>query len=63
MLLPRVLAAFCAADNTEEKKPVEAVDGAELPEGLGEEACSAVGVSGAVVVLDSLLGPMRPGPD
>lgn len=63
MLLPRVVAAFWAADNTEEKKPEDAVDGPELPEGLGEEAFSGVGVSGAVVVLDSLLGPMRPGPD
>ena len=61
MLVLNVFAAFWAADNTEEKKPVEGVFGPVFP-GLGEEP-SGVGVGGANVVLDSLLGPAPPVPD
>jgi hypothetical protein len=49
MLLLKVFAAFCAAEKTLEKKP---------PWGLGViEPFSGVGVSGAEVMFDNLLGP------
>lgn len=49
MVLVRVFAAFCAAVNTVEKKPVPGVEG---------PAFSGIGVRGAAVMLESLLGPM-----
>jgi len=49
MVLVRVFAAFCAAENTVEKKPVPGVEG---------PAFSGIGVRGAAVMLESLLGPM-----
>lgn len=52
MLLVRVFAAFCAAENTDEKKPVCCV----FP-GV-TEPFSGVGVRGADVMFDSLLGPI-----
>lgn len=57
MLLPRVVAAVCAADNTEEKKPEEGDDEPALPDGPEVEGRSSVGVGGARTELDSLLGP------
>jgi hypothetical protein len=48
-VLLRVLAAFCAADKTLEKKPAP---------GVGGTAFSGVGVRGAVMKFESLLGPM-----
>lgn len=57
----KVFAAFWAADKTEEKKPVEGVFEPGFPEGLGDDP-SGVGVGGANVVLDSLLGPAPPEP-
>ena len=52
MVFPRVVAAFCAAENTEEKKlpPPWVVLGVAAP-------FSCRGVSGADVMFDSLLGP------
>ena len=56
MLLLRVFAAFCAAEKTLEKKP--------LPLGFGVvEPCSKVGVKGADVMFESLLGPKVAVPD
>lgn len=52
MLFVRVFAAFCAAEKTDEKKPVCC----ELP-GV-TDPFSGVGVRGADVIFDSLLGPM-----
>lgn len=46
----RVLAALCAAEKTEEKKPPELVD-------VFVVEFSGVGVSGAEVLVESLLGP------
>jgi len=58
ILLPKVVAAFCAAENTDEKK---------LPpwfEGFGlEDPFSWRGASGADVIFDSLLGPNTADPD
>lgn len=53
MLLLKVLAAFCAAEKTEEKKPLPGV----------VEPFSGVGVNGADIMLESLLGPKVPDPD
>lgn len=50
------VAAFCAAENTEEKKPPP---GAGVP-GLLAEFTSGMGVKGAFVMLESLLGPILP---
>lgn len=52
MLLVRVFAAFCAAEKTDEKKPVCC----EFP-GV-TDPFSGVGVRGADVIFDSLLGPI-----
>lgn len=52
MLFVRVFAAFCAAEKTDEKKPVCC----EFP-GV-TEPFSGVGVRGADVIFDSLLGPI-----
>ena len=49
-----VLAAFCAAENTEEKKPLGDWGGTAVPPGV--LASSMVGVKGARIELDSLLG-------
>jgi hypothetical protein len=54
MLLLSVLAAFCAAENTEEKNPP--------PPGV-VEPFSGVGVKGADIIFDNLLGPKVPDPD
>lgn len=54
MLLLSVLAAFCAAEKTEEKNPP--VPGVVEP-------FSGVGVKGADVMFDNLLGPRVPDPD
>jgi hypothetical protein len=52
MLLVRVFAAFCAAEKTDEKKPVCCVfPGVTDP-------FSGVGVRGADVIFDNLLGPI-----
>lgn len=50
IVLLRVLAAFCAADIIDVKKPEVAPDGVVAP-------LSGVGVRGADVIFDSLLGP------
>lgn len=53
MLLLKVFAAFCAADNTDEKKPP-----------CPGVVTSGVGVNGAGVIFESLLGPnVTPEPD
>jgi hypothetical protein len=57
MLLLSVLAAFCAAESTDEKKP----PGGLVP-GL-DAGFSRVGVKGTDVMLDSLLGPRVLVPD
>lgn len=49
IVLLKVLAAFCAAENMLEKNPAPGVGGA---------AFSGVGVRGADMILESLLGPM-----
>lgn len=49
IVLLKVLAAFCAADNTLEKNPEP---------GVGGTAFSGVGVRGADTIWESLLGPM-----
>jgi hypothetical protein len=49
IVLLKVLAAFCAADKTLEKKPAP---------GVGGTSFSGVGVKGADMKLESLLGPM-----
>jgi hypothetical protein len=54
MLLLKVFAAFCAAEKTEEKNP---------PEPGVVEPFSGVGVKGADVILDNLLGPRVADPD
>lgn len=58
MVLVQVLAAFCATfwatDIIDEKK---------LPVGRGDWAFSGVGVRGAAVMFESLLGPALPEPD
>lgn len=54
MLLLKVFAAFCAAENTVEKKP---------PDPGVIEPFSGVGVKGADVILDNLLGPRVADPD
>jgi hypothetical protein len=54
MLLLSVLAAFWAAEKTDEKKPP--------PPGV-VEPFSGVGVKGADMIFDSLLGPKVPDPD
>jgi len=54
ILLVRVLAAFCAAEKTDEKKPLD--EGVVVP-------FSGVGVNGADIMLDNLLGPKVPDPD
>jgi hypothetical protein len=54
MLLLNVFAAFCAAEKTVEKKP---------PEPGVVEPFSGVGVKGADVILDNLLGPRVADPD
>jgi hypothetical protein len=48
------LAAFCAAEKTEEKKPLG--EGVAVP-------FSGVGVNGADIMLDNLLGPRVADPD
>lgn len=61
MELLRVLAAFCAAEKTLEKKP-DCVS-CKLPP---NDPFSGIGVSGAVVLCDNLLGPIllvAPDPD
>jgi hypothetical protein len=50
----KVLAAFCAAENTDEKKPLGDCPGPTVPPGV--LASSSVGVSGADIEFDSLLG-------
>lgn len=50
-----MLAAFCAAENTEEKNPLEDCCGTANPP-PGVFASSIVGVRGAAIELDSLLG-------
>lgn len=57
VILLKVVAAFWAAEKTEEKKPV-CWDGFGL--GLG---CSGVGVNGADCMFESLLGPRLADPD
>jgi len=52
MLVVKVLAAVCAADNTDEKNPVEGV--------VTSTPFSGVGVRGGRLMLDSLLGPALP---
>ena len=54
MVLLNVVAAFCAAVSTDEKKPVALGVGSPL---------SSVGVRGAVVMLESLLGAITADPD
>jgi hypothetical protein len=54
MLLLKVFAAFCAAVKTVEKKP---------PDPGVVEPFSGVGVKGADVIFDSLLGPKVPDPE
>jgi hypothetical protein len=54
MLLLKVLAAFCAAEKTVEKKP---------PDPGVVEPFSGVGVKGAEVMFDNLLGPSVADPD
>jgi hypothetical protein len=54
MLLLRVFAAFCAAEKTVEKKP---------PDPGVVEPFSGVGVRGADVIFDNLLGPKVADPD
>ncbi len=54
ILLVSVLAAFCAAEKTEEKKPLG--EGVAVP-------FSGVGVNGADIMLDNLLGPRVADPD
>lgn len=54
MLLLNVFAAFCAAENTDEKNPP--------PPGV-VDPFSGVGVNGADMILDNLLGPKVPDPD
>jgi hypothetical protein len=57
MLLVRLFAAVCAADSIDEKKPV-------LVDALGVgSSVSMVGERGAVVTLESLLGPRLIDPD
>lgn len=48
-MLLRVFVAFCAAENTDEKKPE--------PPGVGGRPFSGVGVSGGSVIFANLLGP------
>jgi hypothetical protein len=52
MVVVNVLAAFCAADNTDEKNPVEGV--------VTNTPFSGVGVRGGTETLESLLGPALP---
>lgn len=59
IVLVSEVAAFCAAEKTDEKKPLPP-DG--VP-GLLAVPFSGVGVKGARVMLDSLLGPILPDPD
>jgi hypothetical protein len=54
MLVDNVFAAFCAAESTDEKNP---------PEPGLDAAFSGVGVNGAEVILDNLLGPNALVPD
>ena len=55
ILFVNVFAAFCAAENTDEKKPVCCC---VFPGVI--DPFSGVGVRGADVILESLLGPIFP---
>lgn len=59
IVLLRDVAAFCAAEKTDEKKPPP---GAGVP-GLLAGPVSGMGVKGAFVMFESLLGPILPDPD
>lgn len=57
----RELAAFCVAEKTDEKKPLEAV--MEAPGPIvppGDFASSIVGVRGTLMAFESLLGGLLP---
>jgi hypothetical protein len=56
IVLVRVLAAFCAAESTDPKKPEAGLEGVGMP-------FSGVGVSGAEWMVDNLLGTRLAEPD